>query len=274
MAYHLRFYPPANALAIYDTTSPATDNDPMFNPLDHAARVRFHSGNRYARFIRGLTVSGSATIPSQGRNTYFSGIIPLLTHSFGIEPVVFGKITSVSHAPLSGQFSYWAVPSGAMPWSGCVPVFAWQGAGGGFGLGHFAALCSTSTQVVMNYFGINPQGAYSGVTTINYRLYVLDSRVDIDSLAPDPIKPMLTFAGNRITAGRGIFDTNYRYLRQGAADQFDLVQGASMVIKGTPTNAPKSQYQGWGWRWSVHGVTVEGGQGSSSFAAIYDTLGI
>jgi hypothetical protein len=275
MSFHLRFYPPANALAIYDTIAPRTDNDPMFNPLDHMDVVRFHSGLGYARFIRTLTVSGSTTIPAQSANTIFTGNRTLLTHSFGVEPVVFGKITSVSHNPGSGQFAFWDTPSGDGPWCGSVPVFAWQGADEGRGCGHFAALGATSTTVRMNYFGINPEGASSGVTTINYRLYILDSTINSNNLAPDPTKAQLTLDGGRITAGRGIFDTDYRYMREGTSDQFVLAVGPTMVIKGSPDSDPLGGLnQHWGWRYSIDGFTLQSGNGSSSFAASLERVGI
>jgi hypothetical protein len=276
MSFHLRFYPPANALAIYDTNAPATDNDPMFNPLDHMDVIRFHSNLRYARFIKSLTVTGSTTIPARGQNLLFSGTRTLFAHGFGVEPVVFGRINSVSHSPTSGQFALWDTPNGAGPWAGSVPVFCWKGTDNGRGCGHFVRLGSTSSNVVMGYFGMNPSGVVgSGVTTINYTIHVLDSTINSDNLAPDPTKAQMTLSGSRITAGRGIFDTDYRYLKENGAQEILLPRGATMVIKGTPNAAPLSSLnQDWGWRYSINGFVLDCGNGSSSFAATFNDVGI
>jgi hypothetical protein len=48
-----------------------------------------------------------------------------------------------------------------------------------------------------------------------------------------------------------------------------------MVIKGSPDSDPLGGLnQHWGWRYSIDGFTLQSGNGSSSFAASLERVGI
>lgn len=278
MPYVLRHK--AGKLAVYNTpdvTNPA--DGPIDDPDNHLPDLAFHSDWRYPAFLPAKIVTGTSTIPAQGANSDFNGLINLYAHGMGDVPVVFGEITSVA----IGTYTFPArepafAISTPVPWSGAVPVIRrTDQLGGQKGYVTFVQLMADATHVKMRYGGLTGSASTmaQNAITVGWKIQVLDSTINGTQFAGDPTKPLLELLGDRITAGRRKFDTNNAYMRlNSGVDQVAIVRGETMVIKGNP-NIPSvsSTDNGWGWRYSVAGHTFEAGQGSSGFTAAYDMAG-
>lgn len=276
-------YHPSHGVAIYDsTTSPTPDGAPLINPLANLSRLSFHSNLRYPRFIPSKIVTGSAQIPTQVEETRFSGQISLYAHGMGDVPVVFGMITSVSHSLLSGEFAHYIVAPNDTPWLGSVPVFTRKTTVApldkSVACTHWVALAATSTHVVMRYFGFNISGSQfnSGVTTVNYKIFVLDTTVATDNFTANPSLPLLSLTATGMQVGRGKFNTDHAYLKLGSTVHPSVIaRGETCVIKGTPSVTALDEIEnGWGWRFSADGKTLEYFVASSSFAADVEHVGL
>lgn len=278
MPKYLRYLPSAGALAVYSTSSPSTDNDPLTDPLDHLDVIDFHSGLRYPAIIPAKIVTGSSTIPAQDGNDYFSGSIDIYEHGMGDVPVVIGKITSVETDPDVAGGDYVTIGT-PVPWCGSVPLLYKTGAsesGNRRPWTTWAHLAATDTHVILRYFGMTGVLRPHGDIDIDWKIYVMDTTIDNGLFAGDPTKPMLELLGDRITAGQRKFDTDRGYLRLGAGlDQNVLPKGETMVINGIPDREDLDEVDNdWGWRWSVAGVTIWAGYGGAgTFEAEYDTAG-
>lgn len=287
----LHFHPDYG-LAVYNsTTSPVPDGAPLISPLANLSRLSFHSELRYPRWIPAKIVTGSASIPAKSSNTRFSGSVDLYAHGMGDVPVVFGTITGISHTYASGEpgtNNTRVFPTTPLPWLGTVPVLgqaytaSFNPPTAGYAVKgvHFAALAATTTHVVMRYMGFNALGSgdKTGATSISYKIYVLDTTLETDNFDGDPAQPLLKIEGDgRVRVGRGKFDTDFYYLKQGSAvDPVELAVGKTMDVVGSMTDAsPDGLFTAeWGFRFKVGSSSLEYyNTAGSTFAATTETAG-
>lgn len=268
----MRFKPDIQALAVYETADVTAPTDaPMNDPLNNLSALKFHSGLRYPRFIPSKIVDRSVVFNPNPNNRMVKESINLYAHGTGDTPIVFAKYTSGSSS-LSGPNPPEMLPVNT-PWAGSLPLLQM-----GFGMAIWGSIGANSTHVRLFLEGASAfisAGTYA-TYTFNLRIYVLDTSITTDQFDADGALPQLKLEGTRIRAGRGKFDTDFAYIRQGATtDEIVLARGESMVMKGTPNAAPLTDpNQNWGWRYSVNGKTRESYVGDSSFAAAFAVGGL
>ncbi len=271
----LRFKPSIEALAVYETADVLNPSDgPIDNPLSNLNSIKFHSGLRYPRFIPSKTFNFSHTIDATlpQTNQIVNTSVNLYAHGMSDVPVVFAKYLNGSSSIIGAN------PTTMMPansaWAGSIPLVRFRQ-----NMAVWGAISANATHVVLDIFGVIPESTGSlGTYTVNGRGYVLDTTVVTDAFDADGSVAQLVLEGTRIRAGRGKFDTDFSYMRQGStSDAVTLVKGQSMVMVGTPRASPLTDInQDWEWRYSVAG-NVQTGLATplgSSFAASFATAGL
>jgi len=298
MVYILRHKAGSGKLAVYDDPNPESPSDgPIDNPLGNLDKIAFHSDLRYPAIIPSKIVEGQTTVPSQPLNKHVFEWLPIYAHGMSGTPVVFGKLTGIAFS------SPWEAPDPVyagnvlrmetvfisplpVPLCGSVPIISirryydtrsftyWRG-----DMFIAAALGADNTHVALAVWGPTPTSGPGPMPPIqlSWKIYVLDAVVDGSHFEGDPSQPLLQLSGTRIRAGRGKFDTERGYLRKNAGtDQSPIVRGPTMALHGTPTSEPPQQTDnGWGYRWSVAGSTLNSQWGGTgTFNASFDWAGI
>jgi hypothetical protein len=267
-----RYLPSAGALAVYETANVLAPSDaPLTDPLNNLNVIKFHSGLRYPRFIPAKTVDRSYTLNPNPSGSLINTAVDLYAHGMADTPIVLAKYQSGSSSFVGANPS--EMPPVDTPWTGSLPLINF-----GFGIAVWGSIESNATHVrlILEGFSLSQPGTFAQYT-FNMRLYVLDTSVTVDQFDADGALPMLQITSSRVRVGRGKFDTNFAYLRQGSTtDPIVLVEGESMVIKGTPNANPLSDpNQDWGWRSSVNGKTRESAVGgTSTFTASFKSAGL
>ena len=258
-------------IAVYDVTDPTNPDDAAMNtPLAYLSRVKFHSDFRYPAVVPGKIVTGTSTIPGQSGNTNYNGQINIYAHAMGDTPLVFGKITA-----LAGGGANLTLISTPVSFAGSVPVAYVSSVVSPFGV--FAHLGSSTTHVVLLYFGICPFGVTTSDITVTWEIMVLDTTINGVGFAANPAKPVFEKVGDRITMGRGKIDSERGYLRKNAtSNQTRLISGETIVVVGSPNGSNYTlASNGWAWRFSDGNVALQANGGvSSSFAASATVMGL
>jgi len=229
-------------VAIYSVPSHAsTDDSPLTDPLSNADRLQFHSGHIYPSTTPALTQEVDVTIPSQAANRQFSGTIVLFDHGFSDACMVEGYIVD-----LGGE---------RVDLNGSVPVYT---AISGFAT--WVALCSTSTQVILRYWGMTP--AFSSArpaTSFTVVVSAFDFLASGPAPTGDPDLPRVLVSPTRVQFGRGRFDSARRYIRRLATGTGikPLATGPTVAIVGSGAGPVVQNITGWRWRYACAGFVAQ-----------------
>lgn len=254
----------AGAVAIYDVTVGAENDNPLTAPLANVARLHFHSDLPMPAVVKvagAFKTSGSTSISAKGsNNTYTSETFTLFAHGQTGTPMVFGRITSLG--------------GGAVPFAGSVPIAVPTG-GGARGHRRWCHLGADTTNVILRVVTIT--GDFAGgaadvfpAMTLSWEIFVTNFRLDGSQPADSDPGKLLRMTAARFTAGAGTFDSDRRYIRKGTTGDTPLPQGktTSVTYSGNAAaDAPGLQV-----RYSVDGYTDSFGVSPGSFVATFDRL--
>lgn len=248
-------------VAIYSVPNhESTDNAPLSDPTSHPDRLQIHSDLIYPSTTAALTQEVDVTIPAQSANTKYGDQIALFAHGKGEPCMVEGVIKGIG-------------PGGSdVAFNGTVPVNV-------VATGHatWLALGSTSTHVVLVYFGITFAALAALDLTIEASAY--DYLESGPAPQGDPGLPLMKHVANTYTSiGRGRVDTRRRYLRRVASGgDFAIATGPTLSIIGQGISVASGSYVqneiGWRWRYSCAGYvqeTTQAWNGSATDGGDYD----
>lgn len=254
----MRFLP-AYGLAVYETANPAAPDDgPMALPGSYTDKVKFHSSLRYpalqTQFDATVTLPAlNSLVGSNYSGKYLRGVLILGGHGQSDVPMIKAMLVGFNGAnrPLSGSFP------------------AQQS-------GNFCRLIDVGVQgsnVVLVHRAFSPANntgtAYPAIS-VTVRVWVFSWVLDGSPSLYDATKPQLQLTASKITAGRGMFDTDREYIRSDTGAENTLLTNADTFVT-TGSNGATSTPT-WGWRYSVDGYTVEGQASGSGHAAAFKRI--
>lgn len=260
-----------SALAVYSVSSAdSNDDEPLLDPWNNKSRLQLHTDGIFPSTTPQLTQTVTITTPDISDDTKFQGAayrFPLFTHGLGAACMVEGVIHD-----LNG-------PGSRVAFNGSVPVVV-----NDRGFGMWLALGATSSQVIVEAFGISQAGQDIPEQdwTITASAYnFLDTGPAPTS---DPTLPRLRhYPGSHTILARGAIDTRRRYVREaGAGGDFALAAGETLKIVGRgigddDISGNPSYVQneiGWRWRYSVGGYlkqTRDNWRGEATDGGTYNT---
>lgn len=142
-----------------------TDDEPFENPLDHVARLRFHSDLEYPAVVSKHT--GTVSLTSMGANTIQETTHVLFAHGQGGIPFVEGTLL---------------LGANTVSWAGSVPVA--QGSWSDLAMNQvglhslrFLHLGANATNVVAHEYSVTSHGDSFGALNVDFTVYLTDRLV-------------------------------------------------------------------------------------------------
>jgi hypothetical protein len=259
-----------SVFAIYSVPfETSTDDAPLTNPFGNKSRLQIHTAAILPSTTPALTQTVTVSVGAIAANTKFQGASfrqNLFAHGLGDACMVEGRILD-----LNGSGNH-------VDFNGSVPVDV-----NARGFGMWLALGSTSTHVIVEWFGITQAGQSLAARTYQVEASAYNYLASGAAPTSDPSLPRArNYPGSHTILARGAIDTRRRYVRAaGSGPNSAIAVAETMRIIGrgigddtTSGNPSYVQFEiGWRWRYSVNGYvrqTTTDWRGGATNGGTYD----